>query len=255
MTAVEIVAGILAEHSTFAWNRATTRIRCSAEGCGAVMDASGDTDAIIMFARHQAQQLPVAGAEPEPSPTPEPAQPPAPEPVNEPDSPEPHPEGHPLEAALSEPDLIEAEEGAEELIEAPVEPPVPEATDPGDAAEAQAEPERSDPAAEAPEAAPAKKARRDTKALGATIAELKKGDRVLAVFNTPRYGSFSLEGTVIKGGAGQDRDQLIVGGWLINASVRAAKHLQELTVIATAGNHEFGIAPMPPLPEHFGGGG
>ncbi|HEX9088083.1 MAG TPA: hypothetical protein VF867_11205 [Arthrobacter sp.] len=248
MTAVEIVAGILAEHSTFAWNRASTRIRCGADGCGAVMDASGDADAIIMFARHQAQQLPAAAAVAVPSaPAPEPAEPPAVEPATEPDSPEPDPEGHPLETALSEPVLIEAEEGAEEPPAA-----VPEATVPKEAAEAPAETAQAGPAADA--TAP-KKARRDTKALGATIAELKKGDRVLAVFNTPRYGSFSLEGTVIKGGAGQDRDQLIVGGWLINASARAAKHLQELTVIATAGNHEFEIAPMPPLPEHFGGGG
>ncbi|MFB9713972.1 hypothetical protein ACFFPI_07360, partial [Arthrobacter methylotrophus] len=101
----------------------------------------------------------------------------------------------------------------------------------------------------------APKVRRDTKALAATIAEINKGDRVTAFFKHPRYGEFGVEGTVIKGGAGQDRNQLMVGGWYINIGERAAKHLQELVIVATAGNHEFDIPKPSESTEHVGIGG
>lgn len=101
----------------------------------------------------------------------------------------------------------------------------------------------------------APKTRRDTKALQATIAELKKGDRVTAFFKHPRYGEFAVEGTVLKGGAGLDRNQLMVGGWYINLNERAAKYLQELIVVATAGNHEFEIPKPSETTEHVGIGG
>lgn len=96
------------------------------------------------------------------------------------------------------------------------------------------------------------KFKRDTKALTATIAELKKGDRVRATFNHPRYGQFDVEGTVLKGGAGLDRGQLSVAGWYINLNARAAKALQDLVVLAVAGEHEFAIPKPSDLPEHVG---
>lgn len=98
----------------------------------------------------------------------------------------------------------------------------------------------------------APKIRRDTKALTATIAEIKKGDRVSAGFNHPRYGWFTVEGTVVKGGTGLDRNQLIVGGWYINLNERAAKYLHELTIIAPAGKHEFVIPKPSEQTEHVG---
>lgn len=100
--------------------------------------------------------------------------------------------------------------------------------------------------------APPPKIRRDTKALTATIAEIGKGDRVRAGFNHPRYGVFTLEGTVTKGGAGQDRNQLMVGGWYINLNERAAKHLHELEILAPAGKHEFAIPKPSEASEHVG---
>lgn len=96
------------------------------------------------------------------------------------------------------------------------------------------------------------KIRRDTKALAAIIAEIKKGDRVTAYFKHPRYGEFAVEGTVLKGGAGLDRNQLIVGGWYLNVNERAAKHLQELIVVARAGKHEFDIPKPSESSEHVG---
>ncbi len=100
--------------------------------------------------------------------------------------------------------------------------------------------------------AAAPKIRRDTKALTATIAEIKKGDRVSAGFNHPRYGYFTVEGTVVKGGTGLDRNQLIVGGWYINLNERAQKHLCELGILAPAGKHEFSIPKPSELTEHIG---
>lgn len=94
-------------------------------------------------------------------------------------------------------------------------------------------------------------ARRNVKELTATLADIKKGARVRAVFLTPRYGHFEVTGTVIKGGAGQDREQLIVAGWLLNAKDRPGKHLQELELLAVAGDHEYPIEPSA-APEHVG---
>jgi hypothetical protein len=105
------------------------------------------------------------------------------------------------------------------------------------------------------EEAAAPKIRRDTKALTATIAELKGGDRVSAGFNHPRYGIFTVEGTVTKGGAGLDRNQLMVAGWYINLNERAAKHLHELEILAPAGKHEFAIPKPSESTEHVGIGG
>ncbi|WP_427019340.1 hypothetical protein ACQCSX_22550 (plasmid) [Pseudarthrobacter sp. P1] len=213
VTVLEVNASVLAEHSSYAWNKAVTRVRCNAPGCGTVLEAASTDEAVLVFARHQAQQLPV------PAPSAEASEPVATKPPAGPETPEP--------------------ETAPELVIEPVgEPVVPTIAE-----------EAAGPVADAP---PAKATRRNTKALTATIAELRKDDRVLAAFSTPRYGSFTIEGTVLQGGAGQDRNQLIVGGWLINTGERASKHLQELTILAEAGQNPFTFEPVPPLPEHVG---
>ena len=59
----------------------------------------------------------------------------------------------------------------------------------------------------------------------------------------------------MKGGAGLDRNQLSVGGWYINLNDRAAKHLQALTIVAAAGQHEYAIPKPSELTEHVGIGG
>lgn len=203
-------AAVLAVHTGFVWNKAGTRIRCTAEACAVVLDVPagpGTGDAALAYARHQAEQLP--------------------EPFD----------------VRAEPDAP----AAAEVLE-PVSPPEPTSVEP--------EPKPIEPAGEPVETEdkPAK-TRRDTKALQTTIAELTKGDRVTAFFNHPRYGQFAVEGTVLKGGAGLDRNQLSVGGWYINLNERAAKYLQELIIVAPAGKHEFAIPKPSESTEHVGIGG
>ncbi|MET4143859.1 hypothetical protein [Arthrobacter sp. UYCo732] len=216
---IDAAAVVLAGHATYTWNKSATRIRCDGAGCGTIVDADNEDVAIILFARHQAEQLP----EPQ---VPSVAVLPAPDPVRDvPDIPEtiaPEPVT-PTDDPQHEPDLPELEPAGEPM-ETAVEtlPEVPT------------------------------KVRRDTKALTATIAVLKKGDRVTAGFNHPRYGRFTVLGTVLKGGSGLDRNQLIVGGWYINLNERAAKYLCELNIIETAGNHEFEIPKPSELTEHVG---
>ena len=221
-------ATVLTEHGTYTWNRAGTRIRCSGESCGAILEAPDGPDSpavIAVFARHQAEQLPEL----------------------------PVPEAAPRAAPA--PPVIEDPR--------PEDTTVPEASEPvADTAQAIAAPapeQESEPAGEPMESAveekAAPKARRDTKALTATIAEINKGDRVAAGFNHPRYGQFTVMGTVVKGGAGLDRNQLSVGGWYINLNDRAAKHLQALTIVAAAGQHEYAIPKPSELTEHVGIGG
>jgi hypothetical protein len=207
-------AQVLTEHASFTWNKAETRIRCNGDACAEIMDVAGGPDGpevIAVFARHQAEKLPVL-PEPEAAPEPEltaPDEQTAPE-ADEAQDPTPEPAGEPVETTTS---VTEAE------------------------------------------AAPAPKVRRDTKALTATIAEINKGDRVTAFFNHPRYGQFAVEGTVTKGGAGLDRNQLMVGGWYINLNERAAKYLQDLVIVAPAGKHEFAIPKPSEATEHVGIGG
>jgi type IV secretory pathway VirB10-like protein len=195
-------AEALAAHATFTWNKAGTRIRCNGETCADIMDVPGGADdAVVVFARHQADKLPNL---------------PDPEPERETEAP----------VTRDAPEAVPTEESA----------PAPEpAGEPVETAEDQ----------------PAK-TRRDTKALQSTIAELKKGDRVTAFFKHPRYGEFAVEGTVIQGGAGLERNQLTVGGWYLNINDRAAKHLQELVIVATAGNHEYAIPKPSEATEHVG---
>ncbi len=204
-------AAVLALHTGFVWNKAGTRIRCTAEACAVVLDVPsgpGTGDAALAYARHQAEQLP-----------------------------------DPFDIH-AEPDAPAAAEDPEPAAE-----PEPEAEPQSD----QSAPAETKPAGEPVETEdkPAK-TRRDTKALQATIAELKKGDRVTAFFKHPRYGEFAVEGTVIQGGAGLERNQLTVGGWYLNINDRAAKHLQELVIVATAGNHEFAIPKLSEATEHVG---
>jgi hypothetical protein len=170
-----------------------------------------------------------------------------------------------LDAADGEPDAVTAfaTHQAEQLPEPPALVPLPAPAP----AESEVEPPAQElpaveegaasPEADASEQPPAKaaKVRRDTKALTATISELKKGDRVRATFNTPRYGQFTVEGTVLKGGAGLDRNQLSVAGWYINLNERATKALHDLSILAVAGKHEFAIPPVTLLSEHIGIGG
>ncbi|WP_422759197.1 hypothetical protein [Paenarthrobacter sp. C1] len=229
---IDAAAEVLAGHSSYAWNKAGTRIRCNGEGCADILEvpAGPDSgDAVATFARHQAEQLP------------------APEPVHIKD---PAPEQPVAEvecvadsepAANPEQDL--EPEGVQDIESAgePVEQVLSEAAlARHDAREAEAD------------KAPAPKLRRDTKALTATLEEVKKGDRVSAAFDHPRYGIFTVEGTVIKGGAGQDRNQLMVAGWHLNLNARAAKHLHGLTILAPAGKHEFAIPKLSELTEHVG---
>lgn len=227
---VDAAAVVLAGHATYTWNKAGTRIRCNGDACGTVLEApGGEEDAILVFARHQAEQLP------------EPAAPEmiiAPVPVME-----------PVAAAQAEtPDVPEVEPAAE--LE-----PAPDAAVDAVAPEPDTYPagEPMDTALADPTKAP--KIRRDTKALAATIAEIKKGDRITAFFKHPRYGEFAVEGTVVKGGAGLDRNQLMVGGWYINLNERAAKYVQELIIVAPAGKHEFEIPKPSEATEHVGIGG
>lgn len=214
---VEAAAEVLAGHATYAWNKSATRIRCNGAACGTVLEAPGDAEAaIILFARHQAEQLP---------------EPPIlPHPVTESVAPVP--------------------------VDAPTITDVPEnpASAP-DRAEVQPEPDGEPMDTVAAEVTTAPKIRRDTKALTATIAEINKGDRVTAFFKHPYYGEFAVEGTVIKGGTGLDRNQLMVGGWYINLNARAAKFLQDLIIVAPAGKHAFAIPKPSEPPEHIGIGG
>jgi hypothetical protein len=224
-------AAVLAEHATYTWNKAGTRIRCNGDSCGVILEALDGPEgitAVTVFARHQAEQLP--DPEPESPPEPETAAPaeaaaPAIEtghedtPAEPEPTPEPEPAGDTMEQTLSDAALACADAREAETVQA------------------------------------APKVRRDTKALTATISEINKGDRVRARFNHPRYGQFTVEGTVVKGGAGLDRNQLIVGGWYINLNERAAKYLHELDIIAPAGKHEFAIPKPSELTEHVGIGG
>ncbi|APX00384.1 hypothetical protein [Arthrobacter sp. QXT-31] len=58
---IEVAAALLAEHSTFTWNKARTRIRCNATDCDAVMDAhDGESGAAAAFPWHQSDLLPVS---------------------------------------------------------------------------------------------------------------------------------------------------------------------------------------------------
>lgn len=212
---VEAAAEVLAGHATYAWNKSATRIRCNGAACGTVLEAPGDEEAaIILFARHQAEQLP---------------EPPIlPRPVTE-------PVALPVEA-LTITGVPENPASAPDLADAEVQP----------------EPEGEPMDTDVDEVTTAPKIRRDTKALAATIAEINKGDRVTAFFKHPYHGEFAVEGTVIKGGTGLDRNQLMVGGWYINLNARAAKFLQDLVIVAPAGKHAFAIPKLSEPPEHIG---
>ncbi|MBG0738782.1 hypothetical protein IV500_05030 [Paeniglutamicibacter antarcticus] len=209
---VDTAAVVLAGHPIYTWNKSGTRIRCVGQGCGAILDsAGGDDGATLVFARHQAEQLPSPFGTETPAPVTAVPVPdhagtvePEPEPARVPNPAINETSGEPVETAVEEKTL---------------------------------------------------KIRRDTKALAATIAEVKKGDRVTASFKHPRYGDFAVEGTVIKGGAGVDNNQLIVGGWYINLNERAGKYLQELIIVAAAGSHEFAIPKPSEATEHVGIGG
>lgn len=219
-------AEALAGHPGYKWNKAETRIRCIGESCEDILDVPGGPDsgdAVAAFARHQADHLPdvedIYVPDPEPEPQPATSAPEAaPEPPSDPEN-NPEPEGD-----------QDTEEPAGDTVEQAL----------------------SEAALAVADQATAPKIRRDTKALTATLEEIKKGDRVSATFNHPRYGIFTVEGTVIKGGAGQDRNQLMVAGWHLNLNARAAKHLHVLSILAPAGKHEFAIPKPSELNEHVG---
>lgn len=210
-------AKTLAGHPGYKWNKAQTRIRCSGAACEDILDVPAGPDSgedVIVFARHQADHLPDV------------------EPTTVPD---PEPETTPEPADLPE----------QNLATEPGQDPEPAGEEPMEQALSEAALAAADPTT-------APKTRRDTKALTAMIEEIKKGDRVSATFSHPRYGMFTVEGTVIKGGAGQDRNQLMVAGWHLNLNARAAKHLHGLTILAPAGKHEFAIPKPSELTEHVG---
>lgn len=219
-------AEALIRHSSYVWNKSRTRIKCKGDDCATVLDApDGDASAIAVFAGHQAEQLPL---------------PPVPAPVEQ--------ENVQLPAPEAEHVNIETEPDTEGQEPEP-EPDAPETPEP---AGEPVEQVLSEAALAVADQVTAPKIRRDTKALTATIEEIKKGDRVSATFNHPRYGYFTVEGTVIKGGTGLDRNQLMVGGWYINLNERAAKYLCGLEILAAAGKHEFVIPKPSELTEHVG---
>lgn len=206
----------LTRHSSYTWNKSRTRIRCNNTECAAVLDTpDGEPSAVMAFALHQVDQLPV--------------------PV--------HPEHPPTTVATEVPADTEPDLGTE---------PEPESLEPTSVDDEPAQEDDDEAGDQQETTAAAPKFKRDTKALTATIAELQKGDRVRATFNHPRYGQFDVEGTVLKGGAGLDRGQLSVAGWYINLNARAAKALQDLVILAPAGKHEFAIPKPSDLNEHVG---
>ena len=71
-------------------------------------------------------------------------------------------------------------------------------------------------------------ARRDVKALAATLEELKAGTNVRAGFRSPRYGDFIISATVVRG---LERTQLTAGSWLLSTAGKPSKHLQSLEII------------------------
>lgn len=91
--------------------------------------------------------------------------------------------------------------------------------------------------------------RRDIKDLIATIAGLGVGDLVEGTFGTPRYGRFTIEGTVLQG---MDRKTLSVGSWHLNSEEKPARLLLTLRVLAKAGEHDQAIFPGSEASEHFG---
>ncbi|QOT19576.1 hypothetical protein [Paenarthrobacter sp. YJN-5] len=229
---IDAAAAALAGHSSYAWNKAGTRIRCNGEGCADILDvpAGPDSgDAVAAFARHQAEQLP------------------APEPVHIKDQAPEQPVAE-VECAADYAPAVDPEHDPEPEGEQDTEP----AGEPMEQALSETTLARHDAREAEADHAAGPKLRRDTKALTATLEEVKKGDRVSATFDHPRYGIFTVEGTVIKGGAGQDRNQLMVAGWHLNLNARAAKHLHRLTILAPAGKHEFAIPKPSELTEHVG---
>ena len=79
-------------------------------------------------------------------------------------------------------------------------------------------------------------ARRDVKALTSTITELAAGDRVRIGVNHPRYGECTVEATVV-----ETDTAFTAGGWGISKAGKPTRHLTELVVLSSAGNHAFGI--------------
>lgn len=92
-------------------------------------------------------------------------------------------------------------------------------------------------------------AKRDINQLTETISGMKVGDLVRASFKHPRYGTFIIEGAVVQG---RTRNQSNVGSWLLQDEGKAHRYLQELVVLASAGNHDRAAKPVSEAPEHFG---
>lgn len=87
-------------------------------------------------------------------------------------------------------------------------------------------------------------ARRDVKALTFSISELAAGDRVRIGVNHPRYGECIIEATVVEADSA-----FTAGGWGISKAGKPTKHLTELVILASAGNHAFGIGEETAGPE------
>lgn len=103
------------------------------------------------------------------------------------------------------------------------------------------------------EKTPMAAARRDVKALTAAVEPIKKGDRVAATFKAPRYGNFTVEGTVVKA-VGPEHRQFNIGSWLLSSEGKPSKFLQSVEILAVAGEHEHAIVPGSDAPEHIGQG-
>lgn len=247
-------------HAGYEWNKAGTRIRCSAEDCREVFEIpdAGDIQAAdTIFGAHQHKVLgsiPVELA--------------ALRRLREamPDVLSALAHGVPalrIEASLSmlvsETDaVIDDARGRTPDHPAPAsEEPAPQ-EDP--VPEPPAEPEL-EPAPEAPESEPEEASpqpREEQPAKDAVeprqvdgLAAVKAGDRVLAVFSTAKQGVFEMEATVIDG---IGSSQLVVGSWLLSSGGAPSAHLVDVTVIAPAGTHDKPVVPGSTAPEHFGTG-
>jgi len=74
----------------------------------------------------------------------------------------------------------------------------------------------------------------------ATDAPLQHGDLVSAVLIDPAYGRFTVTGVAV---ASTVSDVVLVGGWFLSQSGARAPRVNELTVLAASGSHEY---PLPP---------
>jgi hypothetical protein len=80
----------------------------------------------------------------------------------------------------------------------------------------------------------------DTDELRARVSGLAHGDLVRAGFYVRAYGSFTITGFAVWSAVAE---VFIVGGWFISAGGAPAPHLESLTVLSTADEHNGTVPP------------